>query len=163
MVLPPPFFVLRLTGDGLPRGWGDTSYNGNLKLPTPSLDAMAADGLRFNRFYAAGVVCSPTRGSVVSGGTSTKPSDPHITRVHAYASAPMGLPASRIHIDLFRALDVQATYSTPPFFVNLINTEPHLVALRQPRKRLPLPTPGAPKREGGVAGRGGEEGRGQDC
>jgi arylsulfatase A-like enzyme len=48
-------------------GWGDTGYNGHPFLRTPHLDAMAATGLRFDRWYAAAPVCSPTRGSVLTG------------------------------------------------------------------------------------------------
>jgi len=48
-------------------GWGDTGYNGHAILKTPNLDAMAAAGLRFDRFYAGAPVCSPTRGSVLTG------------------------------------------------------------------------------------------------
>ncbi|MFM9029609.1 MAG: sulfatase, partial [Opitutaceae bacterium] len=57
-------FVLCMTDD---QGWGDTGYNGNPVLRTPHLDAMAAAGVRFDRFYAAYPVCSPTRGSLLSG------------------------------------------------------------------------------------------------
>lgn len=48
-------------------GYGDVGYNGHKTLKTPHLDAMAANGLRFNRFYAAAPVCSPTRGSALTG------------------------------------------------------------------------------------------------
>jgi arylsulfatase A-like enzyme len=48
-------------------GWGDTAYNGHPVLKTPNLDAMAGNGLRFDRFYAGAPVCSPTRGSVLTG------------------------------------------------------------------------------------------------
>jgi arylsulfatase A-like enzyme len=48
-------------------GWGDTGYNGHAVLQTPSLDAMAAAGICFDRFYAGAPVCSPTRGSVLTG------------------------------------------------------------------------------------------------
>ena len=48
-------------------GWGDTGFNGNKTIKTPHLDKMAAGGLRFTRFYAAAPVCSPTRGSVLTG------------------------------------------------------------------------------------------------
>ena len=48
-------------------GWGDVAYNGHPVLKTPHLDAMAANGLKFNRFYAGAPVCSPTRGSVLTG------------------------------------------------------------------------------------------------
>jgi len=48
-------------------GWGDVSFNGGKIIKTPHLDEMAGNSLKFNRFYAAAPVCSPTRGSVVTG------------------------------------------------------------------------------------------------
>ncbi|MCC6509648.1 MAG: sulfatase-like hydrolase/transferase [Pirellulaceae bacterium] len=48
-------------------GWGQTGYRNHPVLKTPNLDAMAANGLRFERFYAGGPVCSPTRASVMTG------------------------------------------------------------------------------------------------
>ena len=48
-------------------GWHETGYNGHPYLQTPVLDEMADSGLRLDRFYAAAPVCSPTRGSVVTG------------------------------------------------------------------------------------------------
>ena len=59
-----PNIVLCMTDD---QGWGDVSYNGLKKIRTPNLDAMAAAGLRFDRFYAAHPSCSPTRASVMTG------------------------------------------------------------------------------------------------
>jgi arylsulfatase A-like enzyme len=49
------------------QGWGQTGYNKHPHLKTPNLDAMAANGLRLDRFYAAASVCSPTRASVLTG------------------------------------------------------------------------------------------------
>jgi arylsulfatase A-like enzyme len=43
------------------------AYNGHPVLKTPNFDAMAASALRFDCFYAAHPVCSPTRGSVMTG------------------------------------------------------------------------------------------------
>jgi len=60
----PPNVVLLMTDD---QGWGDVKYNGHESLQTPNLDAMAASSLRFERFYAAAPVCSPTRGSCMTG------------------------------------------------------------------------------------------------
>jgi arylsulfatase A-like enzyme len=57
--------VILLMADDM--GWGDTSHNGNPNLKTPSLDAMAGNGLVFERFYSAAPVCSPTRASVLTG------------------------------------------------------------------------------------------------
>ena len=48
-------------------GWGDVGFNGNKIIRTPHLDAMAKAGLKFNRFYAAAPVCSPTLGSCITG------------------------------------------------------------------------------------------------
>jgi arylsulfatase A-like enzyme len=60
----PPNIVLLMADD---QGWGDVAYNGNAVLKTPVLDEMASTALRFDRFYAAAPVCSPTRGSVLTG------------------------------------------------------------------------------------------------
>ncbi len=53
-------------------GWGQTGYRGHPVLKTPNLDAMAAHGLRFDRFYAGAPVCSPTRASVLTGRTNDR-------------------------------------------------------------------------------------------
>lgn len=60
----PPNIVLCMADD---QGWGDVGYNGHPVLKTPNLDLMAREGLRLDRFYAAAPVCSPTRGSVLTG------------------------------------------------------------------------------------------------
>jgi len=49
------------------QGWGDAGFRGHKLLKTPVLEEMAALGLRFERFYAAAPVCSPTRGSGLTG------------------------------------------------------------------------------------------------
>ncbi|MBN1589775.1 MAG: sulfatase-like hydrolase/transferase, partial [Pirellulales bacterium] len=59
-----PNIVLVMADD---QGWGDVGYYGHPTLKTPNLDKLAGDGLRFDRFYAAAPVCSPTRGSVMTG------------------------------------------------------------------------------------------------
>jgi len=59
-----PNIVLCMADD---QGWGDMAYNGHPVLKTPNFDTMAASALRFDRFYAAAPVCSPTRGSVMTG------------------------------------------------------------------------------------------------
>ncbi|MFA5293003.1 MAG: sulfatase-like hydrolase/transferase [Phycisphaerae bacterium] len=59
-----PNVILCMADD---QGWGDMGYNGHPVLKTPNFDEMAAASLRFDRFYAASPVCSPTRGSVMTG------------------------------------------------------------------------------------------------
>lgn len=48
-------------------GYGDVGYYGHEQLKTPHLDKMASEGIRFDRFYSADPVCSPTRASVLTG------------------------------------------------------------------------------------------------
>lgn len=48
-------------------GYGDTGFNGNKIIRTPCLDAMRGEGARFTRFFAGGPVCSPTRGTCLTG------------------------------------------------------------------------------------------------
>ncbi|MFO7973351.1 MAG: sulfatase-like hydrolase/transferase [Candidatus Hydrogenedentota bacterium] len=64
-----PNIVLCMADD---QGWGDMGYNGHPVLKTPHFDAMAAEALRFDRFYAAAPVCSPTRASVMTGRTPNR-------------------------------------------------------------------------------------------
>jgi arylsulfatase A-like enzyme len=59
-----PNVILIMSDD---QGWGDVGFNGNERIITPHLDKMAAEGVRFDRFYASSPLCSPTRGSVLTG------------------------------------------------------------------------------------------------
>ncbi len=61
----PPNIILMMADD---LGWGDVRcFRPDSPIDTPNLDAMAAAGMQFNRFYAAAPVCSPTRGSCLTG------------------------------------------------------------------------------------------------
>lgn len=82
--------IILLMGDD--HGWDETAYNGHPYLRTPVLDDMAANGLRMDRFYSASPVCSPTRGSVITGrhpnrygtfspGFSIRPEEISIARI----------------------------------------------------------------------------------
>ncbi|AQT70324.1 Arylsulfatase precursor [Anaerohalosphaera lusitana] len=59
-----PNIVLCMADD---QGWGDMEYYGHPELETPNFNELSKNGLRFDRFYAAAPVCSPTRGSVMTG------------------------------------------------------------------------------------------------
>lgn len=48
-------------------GWADLPAYGNRFNETPSIDRLAAEGMRFTNAYAACPVCSPTRASIMSG------------------------------------------------------------------------------------------------
>ena len=57
--------IILLMADDL--GWGDVGFNGNPFIKTPELDMMAMNSIEFTRFYSASSVCSPTRGSCLTG------------------------------------------------------------------------------------------------
>ena len=61
-----PNVVLVMADD---QGWGQMGYMNHPALKTPHLDAMSENGLRLDRFYAGGPVCSPTRATVLTGRT----------------------------------------------------------------------------------------------
>ena len=48
-------------------GYGDLSCYGSTVNATPTLDRMAAEGMRFTDFYMASPVCSPSRGAMLTG------------------------------------------------------------------------------------------------
>jgi arylsulfatase A-like enzyme len=48
-------------------GWHQLGCYGSDYYQTPVLDRMAAEGMRFTSAYAAAPVCSPTRGSIMTG------------------------------------------------------------------------------------------------
>lgn len=72
-----PNVVLIMTDD---QGWGQTGYYNHPVLKTPNLDAMAANGLRFDRFYANSPVCSPTRAGVLTGRSNDRTGVPRVGR-----------------------------------------------------------------------------------
>ncbi len=59
-----PHVLLIMTDD---MGWRDLRCQGNDKLHTPHIDALAREGARFTDAYAASPVCSPTRAALITG------------------------------------------------------------------------------------------------
>jgi arylsulfatase A-like enzyme len=61
----PPNIVLILADD---LGYGDLGcYNSDSKIPTPHLDQLAREGMRFTDAHAPTAVCSPTRYAILTG------------------------------------------------------------------------------------------------
>jgi arylsulfatase len=48
-------------------GWADLGCYGGKKIRTPSIDQLAADGLRFTQHYAGNAVCAPSRCCLMTG------------------------------------------------------------------------------------------------
>jgi arylsulfatase A-like enzyme len=48
-------------------GYGDPGVYGQLKIKTPNIDKLAAEGMRFTQGYAGAPVCAPSRCSLMTG------------------------------------------------------------------------------------------------
>ncbi|HJZ90117.1 MAG TPA: arylsulfatase [Gemmataceae bacterium] len=48
-------------------GWGDLGCYGQTKIRTPSIDKLAAEGMRFTQAYAGNAVCAPSRCCLMTG------------------------------------------------------------------------------------------------
>lgn len=60
----PPNVVILVSDD---MGFADIGVHGNKDFPTPSIDAIAASGVRFMNGYVSGLYCSPTRAGLLTG------------------------------------------------------------------------------------------------
>jgi arylsulfatase A-like enzyme len=61
---PKPNVIVILTDD---QGMGDVGCYGAKDIPTPSLDSLAARGIRFTQFYCGSAMCSPSRAALLTG------------------------------------------------------------------------------------------------
>lgn len=60
-----PHIVLILVDD---MGYGDvTAYNQNSKIPTPGIDRLAEEGMRFTDAHSPGTLCHPSRYGLMTG------------------------------------------------------------------------------------------------
>lgn len=75
-----PNILLILTDD---QGYHDVSYYGTQDLRTPHTDALAAEGMRFDNFYANCPVCSPTRAALMAGRYQDYVGVPGVIRTHS--------------------------------------------------------------------------------
>lgn len=48
-------------------GYGDAACYGGTRFPTPNLDRLAKEGMKFTDFHSSGPVCSPTRAGLLTG------------------------------------------------------------------------------------------------
>lgn len=53
-------------------GYGELSCQGNPEIPTPHIDSIASNGVRFTDGYVAGPNCSPSRAGLLTGRTPTR-------------------------------------------------------------------------------------------
>ena len=96
---PSPNIILIMCDD---LGFGDLQcYEPKSIIKTPHINQMASEGIRFTRFYSAAPVCSPTRGSCLTGR--------HPYRYGIYSANTGHLPEEEITIpELLKPLDYRS-------------------------------------------------------
>ncbi|RME70991.1 MAG: sulfatase [Verrucomicrobia bacterium] len=60
----PPNLVLIIADDA---GYGDFGFQGSRLIPTPHLDQLRAEGMRFEQAYVTAAVCGPSRAGILTG------------------------------------------------------------------------------------------------
>src|SRR5688500_18862233 len=64
-----PNIVIFLADD---LGYGELGFQGNREIPTPHIDSIAKNGIRFTQGYVSGPYCSPTRAGLLTGRYQTR-------------------------------------------------------------------------------------------
>jgi arylsulfatase A-like enzyme len=64
-----PNIIVILTDD---MGFGDIGCYGGTFTPTPNLDRMAKQGIKFTQYYSASPICSPSRTGILTGMAPAK-------------------------------------------------------------------------------------------
>ena len=60
----PPNLIVIMTDD---HGYSDVGFNGCIDIPTPNIDAIAENGVKFTRGYVSYPVCGPSRAGFLTG------------------------------------------------------------------------------------------------
>jgi len=105
----PPNVIVILIDD---MGINDvSSYGGGMpQVPTPNIDRLATEGVRFDRGYSANAVCSPSRASLMTGRYATRfgfeftPTPGNMAKVASMLAAPDRLRPVVAHPE--RAADI---------------------------------------------------------
>lgn len=90
---PPRPNVIMILADDL--GYGDVGFNGQTKIQTPHLDALAAASLRYDLAYCPAAVCTPTRAAMLMG----------LHNGHTFVDSNANLPKSTATDVGFRSTD----------------------------------------------------------
>lgn len=116
--------IILIVADDL--GYNDLGACGNREIITPNLDRLANDGVRFSNFYVTCSVCTPSRGSLLTGrypqqnGTyelfrNNRINDGHVYGDYEYRTSPemiLGMDVREVH---FPQLLQQAGYKNGIF------------------------------------------------
>lgn len=102
--------IILIVADDL--GYADLGFQGGKEIPTPHLDSLAKNGVRFTNGYVSGPVCSPTRAGLMTGRYQQRfghEFNPGAQFTNPETNEPIGLSTNEITVaDLLK----QAGYKT---------------------------------------------------
>ena len=122
-------------------GYGQLGCYGNQVVPTPNIDAIAANGIRFTQGYVSAPLCSPSRAGLMSGHyqerfghdnnsvwqrgfPTTETTLPQRMKALGYATAIIGKwhlsdnPTTRGFDEFYGSMGNPQSYMTPKFFID---------------------------------------------
>jgi hypothetical protein len=89
----PPNIVILFADD---LGYGELGFQGNKQIPTPHIDSIAKNGVRFTNGYVTASVCSPSRAGLLSGRYQARFNYHTNVMPHTIEGSDLGIPASEI-------------------------------------------------------------------
>jgi arylsulfatase A-like enzyme len=104
-----PNIVLMVADD---LGYGELSCQGNPQIPTPHIDSIAGNGVRFTNAYVSSPYCAPSRAGLMTGRYQTRFGHERNVVGDANLDPKIGLPLSETTI---AALLRSAGYATAAF------------------------------------------------
>lgn len=118
--------VLVILADDL--GYGETGIQGNPQIPTPNIDSIGKNGIRFTSGYVSGPYCSPTRAGLFTGRYQQRFGHEFNPGPAQSAGVSVGLPLEEKTIgDRFK----EAGYTTGWFGKSHLGYEPQFHPLKR--------------------------------
>ena len=77
-------------------GYGELGFQGNEQIPTPHIDAIAKQGVRFTDGYVTASYCSPSRAGMLSGRYQARFGYHTNTMPHTVEGSNLGIPANEV-------------------------------------------------------------------
>ncbi len=90
---PRPNIIVILADD---LGYADIGCQGCKNIPTPHIDSLAANGIRFTSGYASAAVCSPSRAGLMSGRYQQRFGHEFNPPPHGKDSGELGMPLTEV-------------------------------------------------------------------